>query len=686
MTVSYRLLIRLSLPLIFIYLWLRGRKAPAYRQRWSERLALQSIPANARQGILIHCVSVGETVAARQLIEQVLHSYPHLPVTLSSMTPTAAALAQSAFGDRVHHLYLPIDTPGAMRRLFTKLAPRAVLLLETEVWPCFLQRAKQHKVPVVLLNARMSAKSQRSYHKYSWLIGPVWQQLSWIAAQNQSSAERFVNLGVAADRIAVRGNLKFDSQVSANLLAEATLLKQQLERPVLLAASTHNGEDELVLQAFKKVLAKIPAALLILVPRHPERFDAVAEQIAAAELSLVRRSAGDQPDSATQVWLGDSMGELMLWYATADVAFVGGSLITRGGHNPLEPIATHTPIVSGPHVFNFQDIFDRLNAAEGVCWAADDLQLARQWLSLLNDANLRFTMQRAAAREFAQDQGATAAMLNDIHAIFKHQSPPIKRPSGTDAMEFTSMKTITTLKPSDKLEIWFDNSVFKTFSDEFFSAEYWQQQHKIKGAATGRSTAWFIEFGEPGMLLRHYYRGGLVGKVNKDRFAREPIAKSRAMAEFELLQRLREAGLPVPKPLAARYERAPLWGYRADILVEIIPQAQDVFKVLGERPLNHDEWHSIGAVIRRFHEAGVYHSDLNCHNIMLDADDKVWLVDFDKCGFREAGEWQQANLARLLRSLLKEAGKAKEANRDFHWQEERDWPLLITGYEAKPDT
>ncbi|MFC0445333.1 lipid IV(A) 3-deoxy-D-manno-octulosonic acid transferase [Pseudidiomarina halophila] len=683
MTLLYRLLIRACLPLVFIYLWLRGRKAPAYRLRWRERLALQTIPANARQGLLIHCVSVGETVAAREFIEQVLARYPQLPVTLSSMTPTASELAQTLFADHVHHLYLPVDTPGAMRRFFDKLAPRVVVVLETEVWPGFLQQAQLHKVPVLLLNARMSEKSQQTYLKYSWLTGPIWQQLTWVAAQNHTSAERFMHLGVASDRIAVRGNLKFDSHVPVDLLARATALKQQLQRPIVLAASTHQGEDELVLKAFTELLDNVPNALLILVPRHPERFAAVAEKVAGKGLSYVRRSAAESPEANNQVWLGDTMGELVFWYAAADVAFVGGSLIKRGGHNPLEPIATHTPVVSGPHVFNFQEIYQRLDGVGGVRWAADADELALQWLDLLNDANLRFTMQRAAVSEFAQDQGATAAMLSDLHQHMMHQVPTCNNVTGSTATELPSMKKVTTLKPQGNVEIWYDGEHFDDFSDDYFTADYWRRQDKIKGSATGRSTAWFIAAGEQGMLLRHYYRGGLVGKVNKDRFAREAIANSRAMAEFELLMRLRERQLPVPKPLAARYEKAPVWGYRADILVEIIPQAEDLFKLLGQRQLTAQQWREVGGVIRQFHDAGVYHSDLNCHNIMLDAAGKVWLVDFDKCGFRDAGEWQQANLARLLRSLHKEAAKAKEAKRDFHWQKERDWPLLTKGYQGK---
>ncbi|MBY6064638.1 lipid IV(A) 3-deoxy-D-manno-octulosonic acid transferase [Pseudidiomarina sediminum] len=670
MTAAYRLLIRLLVPFVFVYLWLRGRKAPAYRQRWCERLARQAVPAAARGGILIHCVSVGETVAARQLITQILARYPGVPVTLSSMTPTAASLAQQVFGERVHHVYLPIDTPAAMARFFNKFAPAAVVVLETEVWPCMLRETVQRQLPFMLLNARLSEKSLHSYQRYGWLLGNIWHQLTWVAAQNSASQQRFITLGVPAERAVVRGNLKFDSQVPAAVWTQANALKQQLQRPVWVAASTHKGEDEMVLAAFQQVLQQHADALLILVPRHPERFASVADLVREQGFKLAIRSQQQQPTAQQQVWLGDTMGELLLWYALADVAFIGGSLITRGGHNPLEPVATDTAVVSGPHVFNFQEIFQRLADAQAVLWADNSGQLAEQLLTLLADAPQRQAMQQAARDEFAQDQGATAAMLADV---VRHVPNWLQ--------ENYAMSNVETLTPVTGEEIWYRKDRFEHFDAAYFDAAHWHNEAKIVGAATGRSTAWFIRDGAQAMLLRHYYRGGLVGKINRDRFKREPIAQSRAMAEFELLMQLRARGLPVPEPLAARYKNAPAWGYRADILVEVIPNAKDVFKLLGEQQLEAAQWHVLGAAIRQLHDAEVYHSDLNCHNIMLDAEDKAWIVDFDKCGFRSPGEWRDANLARLLRSFHKELAKAEEAKRNFHWQEARDWPLLLAGYQ-----
>ena len=225
--------------------------------------------------------------------------------------------------------------------------------------------------------------------------------------------------------------------------------------------------------------------------------------------------------------------------------------------------------------------------------------------------------------------------------------------------------------------IKFDNDVLPEFEDNFFSAKYWQQKKAIAGNATGRATVWFIQQGDHGMVLRHYYRGGLVGKVNKDKFMREPVERSRAIAEFDLLVKLRNQDLPVPRPIAARMRKVGVMSYTADILVEVIPGAVDVYRLLRERQLNVEQWQSLGAAIRQLHDKNVFHSDLNCHNIMLDDNDKPWIVDFDKCGFREPGEWKKENLDRLLRSLKKEKSKYDT----FYWKESRDWPELLTGYE-----
>lgn len=670
---------RIIQPLVYAYLWWRGRRAPAYRQRWSERAAKQDVPPQFRDGIIIHCVSVGETIAARGLIEKLAARYPQQAIIITSMTPTATDIvnnmfANSRFSDRLHTCYLPFDTPAAMRRFFNKFAPRLVLLLETELWPVLLATAQQRNVPVMLLNARLSAKSALSYKKYAWLLGPVWQQLAKVCAQTESTYNRLQALGVPEQKLQLVGNLKFDIQLSDDVETEASKWRNHCSRPVICAGSTHAGEDEVILQGFRALLTKVPDALLVLVPRHPERFQPVATLIQQQGLRFITRSSGQQPEPTTQVLLGDTMGELVFWYAAAEIAFIGGSLIARGGHNPIEAVSAGTPVMSGPHVFNFEAVFERLQQQQAIRWAKDAHELAAQWESLLTDKAQCADMVARGKQAFALDTGATIKTLAAIEGCLQ----PVETENHT--------RTITMIKTlkQDSTEIWYDADYAAETTPEFdatyFDPEYWSQKGLISGTASGRSKAWFIDQQPESWLLRHYYRGGLVGKVNADRFAREPIAQSRAMAEFELLLKLRELELPVPKPIAAKYSKAPWWGYRADIIVAVIPNAQDVFHILLERAILADTWRAIGAAIKGLHQQRVYHSDLNCHNLMLDGDNKVWIVDFDKCGFKEAGLWQQENLQRLKRSLLKEQGKCQQQDKDFHWHE-TDWQALIEGYE-----
>lgn len=668
---TYRCLLWTLTPLIFVYLWARGRRAPAYREHWQERLAKQTFRVEQRDGILIHCVSVGETVAAQSFIHELIATYPQLPVTLSSMTPTARELAQRLFGERVFHVYMPIDTRSAMRRFVAGIAPRFVIILETELWPHLLAELHQRCVPTTVVNARLSERSARGYKKYQWLINEPWKRLDYIATQDTATADRIRNLGVQPQRIEVLGNLKFDFQVAADTLAEGQRLRAEWDRPVWVAASTHAGEDEQLLAAHKQILKRWPEALLILVPRHPERFDQVAAQIQQSGLTAVRRSANPRITQQTQVLLGDTMGELVLWYAASGAAFVGGSLITRGGHNPLEPIATQTPVISGPHVFNFSEIYTRLDNAGAVLWARNAEEVAQAVSTIFAAPEAAAELTQNAEREFAPEHGVMQRLCQSI----KQRLPVLEVATRTISM-------MQTRAVDNQHIMWFDDQFFTDISPELFTPEYWRSIDAIRGAATGRSTAFFVESDNHQLLLRHYYRGGLVGKLNTDRFKREPVAESRAMAEFALLLKLVELDLPVPKPVAAHFQRAPLWGYRADILVEVIANAADVFKQLQSRVLSTVEWRAIGATIRQFHQAGVYHSDLNCHNILLDDNGKVWLVDFDKCGMRSPGEWQQANLQRLLRSLLKEQKKAAARATAFHFDETRDWPELMAGYQS----
>jgi 3-deoxy-D-manno-octulosonic-acid transferase len=677
----YTLLIYLlRLPMLLFFLW-RSKADPAYRQRFAERFAWQPVPATAVGGIVVHAVSMGEVVAATPLIEQLLQQYPDLPITVTCTTPTGSARIQTTFGTRVHHCYLPFDTPGANRRFLAKFAPQLIVLLETELWPNLIRQASAQHMPVVLVNARLSAKSARGYRRFSALVQPMLRQLSQILTQDDASRRRFSALlgplsstlipGTSRQKIQCAGNLKFDMQHKADLVQQATELKRRWgARPVWVAGSTHAGEDEILLQAFAQVLIAQPDALLILVPRHPDRFTQVSKLVADAGLSQAQRSLQQAVTAQTQVLLGDTMGELMLWYQLADLVFIGGSLIERGGHNPLEPMSLAKPVQSGPHVFNFATVFQWLRKHNAVVFVDSAATLAQSSIDLLQDANQRQQLAERGFSLYQQHGGATQRTIQQLLQLL---------PSEGD---------IRRLKRDGADEIWYDPVLveaggFTKPSQSFFDPHCWLQFDAVIGQSTGRNTVWFVQAKQQRWVLRHYYRGGLIGKLNKDRFLKVPVPQSRAMAEFQLLQQMHQLGLPVPRPVAALFSTGKI-SYRADILLELVDGSLDLAKLLRQQALSPVQWQQIGAMIRRFHDAQIYHSDLNCHNILQGPDGKFWLIDFDKCGQRTGEHWKEQTLARLQRSLHKEASLAADKGQSWHVTL-TEWQLLIQGYNERSE-
>lgn len=402
----YTLLFYLLLPILLLRLWWRGRKAPGYRQNWCQRLGLG--PAVGQPVIWIHAVSVGETVAIAPLVNRLLARYPQHRLLITNMTPTGAAQVRTLFGDRVEQRFCPWDLPLALRAFLRRTHPELCIIVETELWPNLVDQCACAGVPVLLANARLSARSARGYQRFSALAKPMLQQLSLIAAQGQTDADRFVALGMPPERVDVTGSIKFDLEPDAGQVASGRTLRERLglERPVLIAASTHQGEDEILLQAWQQLKAVHPELALILVPRHPERFDAVAELCRGYSDRLVRRSRGDRPDEHTELYLGDSMGELMLFYAAADIAFVGGSFSGTGGHNPLEPAALGLPVIMGPDCFNFQSITDALKEAGGLVRVADAAGLQAQLSIWLEGVDRRREAGQQAAAFVAANRGA----------------------------------------------------------------------------------------------------------------------------------------------------------------------------------------------------------------------------------------------------------------------------------------
>ncbi len=420
----YTVLFHLLLPLLLLRLLWRARHAPDYLRRVYERFGF-AIPA-LRGGLWVHAVSVGETLAAAPLVNAWRKANPGQPVFISTMTPTGSARVHALWGDQVQHAYAPYDLPWAWALFLRQVRPRLLVIMETELWPNMIHAACVRGIPVLLANARLSERSAKGYGRVGWLARPMLAELSHIAAQDEATASRFRELGVPAGRISMTGSLKFDITPPADIEARAHQLHVDwhlAHRQVIVAASTHSGEDIPVLTAFAAIRARHKHALLILVPRHPERFENVASVIRQKKFSLARRSRGEPVTDEIAVLLGDSMGELMLWYAVADIAFVGGSLVPVGGHNVLEPMALDVPVISGPHVFNFQSITDELLAA-GALQLVEAGDISRICNSLLDHPELASTQVMAARAVLQANRGALQRQLDLIGSLGIHESAP----------------------------------------------------------------------------------------------------------------------------------------------------------------------------------------------------------------------------------------------------------------------
>lgn len=408
----YSALFYLLLPFILLRMLLRSRRAPAYRQRLAERFGwFAPRPDLPRTAVWVHAVSVGETLAAAPLIEHLLQRYPEADIVVTTTTPTGSDRVRSLFGERVFHVYSPWDMPGAVARFFARVKPGLLVVMETELWPNLLHHAQRNQCPVILANARLSARSARGYQRVAGLTAQMMQQLTLVACQSRADGERFVQLGLAADRLQVTGSIKFDIDLDNSLRAEATALKSSWPNaPVLLGSSTHPGEDELLLQALGEVREHHPNALLLLVPRHPERFDGVAALCAREGFNVVRRSSGRPPEAGSDVYLGDTMGELRLLSGVADIAVIGGSFIQHGGQNVLEAAAWGVPVVSGPHMFNFTEITELLTTAGAMRQVADGDELGRCLMEILAAPNVMQAMGEAGEQVVAENRGALARL------------------------------------------------------------------------------------------------------------------------------------------------------------------------------------------------------------------------------------------------------------------------------------
>ena len=399
-------------------LW-RGVRDRSYLEALPERLGFGA--ALAPGGLWVHAVSVGEVQAAASLVRALRQRYPDLPLTLTTSTPTGRGRARSLFGADVTVRYLPYDLPGPVRRFLDRVRPRLGVVLETELWPNLYHACDRRGLRLVLASARVSERSVARYRRLGGIVRGALERGVVVAAQSKADADRFASLGADPARVHVVGNLKFDFELPPEAATRGRALREALgaERPVWVAGSTHEGEEEIVLEAHARVRATRPDALLVLVPRHPPRFDAVAALLKRRGIVFARRSTGDAVTPATAVLLVDTLGELVLFYAAADVAFVGGSLVPIGGHNLLEPAALGKPVVTGPHTANAAPVARLLVEAGAAEVVADGDALATAVGRLLGDAAARGAAGEAGRAAVGANRGALARFLALIRPLLR---------------------------------------------------------------------------------------------------------------------------------------------------------------------------------------------------------------------------------------------------------------------------
>jgi 3-deoxy-D-manno-octulosonic-acid transferase len=406
----YSLLWWLALPLVLGRLWWRGRKEPGYRARWAERLGFYGKPLPGRQTIMVHAVSVGETRAAEPLVQALLEQWPDCRILLTHMTPTGRATGRALFaqyGERVIQSYLPYDTGFMVRRFLRHFAPCACILMETEVWPNLIAACSARRVPVALVNARLSERSLRRGRRLGQLMTGAARAITLVAAQTGPDAARIRSLG--APNVAVTGSIKFDVVAPAAALDTGRWLRARFgQRPVLLCASTREGEEALILDAWQRLPERPAGMLLALVPRHPQRFDDVARLVESSGLTLQRRSLLGEGAVQAEVLLGDSMGEMFAYYGACDCAFIGGSLLPLGGQNLIEAAAVGRPVLVGEHTFNFEQATEEAVDAGAALRVADADQLLREAARLLGDPAQRAAMGANALAFAGRHRGATA--------------------------------------------------------------------------------------------------------------------------------------------------------------------------------------------------------------------------------------------------------------------------------------
>ncbi len=428
----YSALLWLLVPVTLYHLVWRGLRQREYLLRWSERYAqLDALPDLPPGAIWVHAVSVGEVNAAVPLVNALRARYPERPLLVTTITPTGSARVRALWGDAVQHVYLPYDLHGMVQRFLRRVRPALAVVIETELWPNLFVACARADVPVVIANARLSERSLRGYRWMGPLIRLALSGVRLVAAQSEADAARFRVLAGDGVRIEVTGNLKFDQPLPQATREEALGWRRACGvRPTWIAASTHSDEEEAVLEAHRRLRDTHPDALLLWAPRHPERFDAVADRVLGAGLALCRRSVERAPDSHCAVFLIDTLGELPGFLAAGDVAFVGGSLVPVGGHNTLEPAALGVPVLSGPHTFNFVEITALLKDVGALETVGDAKELSSAVAWLWAHPDQARARGRAGRQRIARERGGLARTLDLIESlgITSSRRDPLPRP------------------------------------------------------------------------------------------------------------------------------------------------------------------------------------------------------------------------------------------------------------------
>ncbi len=405
----YTFILFLLLPFTLIRLLVLMIRYPAYRSKWTQRLGFYSEPEITSAVIWVHAVSVGEVEAAVQLIKALQSRYPEHRLVITTVTPTGAELVGRRFADQLTHFYLPYDLPFAVISFLKHIRPDVAVIMETEIWPNIYHFSNISSIPVLLVNARISDNSYRGYSRIKRFTGETLRKTTMVVAQSTLDGERFLALGCETNKLKVVGNLKYDLEVRNDLRQKAKKLRSDYfaGRSVWIAASTHEGEEESVLSVHRKLLSINSGAVLILAPRHPQRFEKVYNNCIESGLKVTRKSDSVDFGQDANVFLLDSLGDLQLYYAVADLAFVGGSLVQVGGHNLLEPASVGTALVTGPHAFNFKDVVEKFRTADALQMVQDAQELEEKVLFLLASPENRKLMSDNALRVLEENRGGT---------------------------------------------------------------------------------------------------------------------------------------------------------------------------------------------------------------------------------------------------------------------------------------